>query len=149
MAPVPHMLSLLICSKASDSPADTFEEVQNLEESRRKDLAEGTQPNQAKPREGEVYYGPKISPLCAFGSGRPVPCRRQLAEGSGDSSHERQRRSGLVPTLQHYQVRGRGAETHSSSPTWEMVLRPAGLSDGEETLKRSAAPVREGRRRLL
>lgn len=42
MAPVPRMLSLLICSNASDSPADTAKEVQNPEESRRKDLDEGT-----------------------------------------------------------------------------------------------------------
>lgn len=42
MVPVPRVPSLLICSNASDSPADTAEEVQNPEESRRKDLAEGT-----------------------------------------------------------------------------------------------------------
>lgn len=42
MAPVTRMLSLLICSNVGDSPADTAKEVQNPEESRRKDLAEGT-----------------------------------------------------------------------------------------------------------
>lgn len=91
MAPVTRMLSLLIGSNVSDSPADTAKEVQNPEESRRKDLAEGTKLNQAKPREGEEYYGPRlIPPTCVLGSGRPVPCGRQVAEGSRDSSHERQ-----------------------------------------------------------